>query len=90
MKCPYCQAPISKISLLTQIGGVRPCKACKSDFMVRYDWLTVGLVVLAGFAIAAAGLSFLTSGEASGEIVLIAGGVILTVAIVVGARAEKL
>ena len=90
MKCPYCQAPVSKTSLLTQIGGVRPCEACKRDFAVRYDWLTVGLVVLAGFAITAAGLTFLASGVPSGEIILIACGTILTVAVVVGARAEKL
>jgi hypothetical protein len=89
MKCPYCQAPVSKISLLTQIGGTRPCETCKRDFVVRYDWLTVVLVVLAGFAITAAGLTFLTSGQPSGEIVLLASGAILTVAAVVGARAEK-
>ncbi len=90
MKCPYCQAPVSNVSLLTQIGGARPCEACKRDFVVRYDWLTVGLVILGGFAVTAAGLTLLTSGELSGEIVLIACGLIVSVAAVVGARAEKM
>lgn len=90
MKCPYCQAPVSTVSLLTQIGGARPCEACKREFVVRYDWRVVGLVVLGGFAIAAAGMRILTSGEPSGEVVLIAAGAIMTVAAVVGARAEKI
>lgn len=90
MNCPYCQAPVSKISLLTQIGGARPCESCKREFMVRYNWPVVGLVVLGGFVITTLGLTLFTPGQPSGEVILLAAGAILTIAAVIGARAEKL
>ncbi len=86
MNCPYCQKPISKLSILTSLGGVRVCPECKKNYVVKYDYKIGAIVLAAGFVL---GTLVLTALEVSGGVAGLAGTAILAAAALVAGRAEK-
>jgi hypothetical protein len=86
MNCPNCQKPISQLSILTSLGGVRECAECKGKYVVKYDYKTGAIVLAVGFVVCTVVLAVL---EVSGGVAGLAGAGLLAVAAMVAGRAEK-
>jgi hypothetical protein len=86
MNCPHCQKPISKLSILTSLGGVRVCPECKKEYVVKYDYKTGAIVLLVGFVVCTVILAAL---EVSGGLTGLVGVALLATAALISGRAEK-
>lgn len=89
MNCPHCQKPISQLSIVTSLGGVRVCPECNKKYVIKYDYKIGAIVLVAGFVLCMLALTMFYPREPSSAVTGLAGVGVLTVAALVSGRAEK-
>jgi hypothetical protein len=90
MNCPHCQKPISQLSILTSLGGVRVCPECNKKYVVKYNYTIGAIVAVAGLVLSMLALTFLFyPREPSGALTGLMGVGVLAVAALIAGRPEK-